>query len=255
MKTKGEKDYIAPTKGKVKFNHFNLKEEVLSLLEENNFRRPTVVQADSLPITLQENLKELCTIVYAYNGAGKTLTYLIPILNALEMIPLQSSKTVRGGKDNEKVRPQAIIVFPTEALMMQVYEYLESYAHFYEFTFKWPLKIGKIYANHCTFGHIIVGLAKKISDNLPNFDMSELKWMVFDECDKIKDDSNDIFKQILTSMSKKKILSNVFPSSLSSSSLRRLETRPASGTSSRRTLRLTTSWSWTPRMRTWASRE
>lgn len=42
---KEEKAYIAPTKGKTKFNQFQIKGEVLSLLEENNFRRTTVVQA------------------------------------------------------------------------------------------------------------------------------------------------------------------------------------------------------------------
>jgi len=40
------------------------------------------------------------------------------------MIPHQASSKGRGSKDNEKMRPQAIIVFPTEALMSQVYEYL-----------------------------------------------------------------------------------------------------------------------------------
>ncbi len=45
------------------------------------------MQAESLTITLQEHLHRLCMIIYAYNGAGKTLTYLIPILNALENIP------------------------------------------------------------------------------------------------------------------------------------------------------------------------
>lgn len=55
--------------------------------------------------------------------------------------------------------------------------------------YKWPLKIGRIYANCIEFGHIIVGLTKKISDFLTTFDLTELKWVVFDECDKIKDDS------------------------------------------------------------------
>lgn len=69
------------------------------MLHENNFRRPTLVQAETLPITLQENLRDLCVIVYAYNGAGKTLTYLIPILNSLEMIPDKGkSQAGRGGK-------------------------------------------------------------------------------------------------------------------------------------------------------------
>jgi superfamily II DNA/RNA helicase len=57
MQKNEEKAYIAPTKGKTKFSHFSLKAEVLSLLDEEGFRRPTVVQAESLPITLQNNLK------------------------------------------------------------------------------------------------------------------------------------------------------------------------------------------------------
>ncbi len=62
------------------------------MLEENNFSKPTLVQAESLPITLQDNSRNLCMIIYAYNGAGKTLTYLIPIFNALENIPCTGQK-------------------------------------------------------------------------------------------------------------------------------------------------------------------
>lgn len=94
--------------------------------------------------------------------------------------------------------------------MSQVYEYLESYANYYEATLKWPLKIGRIYANSPPeYGHILVGLTKKISDLLPNLDLTELKWVIFDECDKIKDDSADLFKQILNLFSQKNVTANV----------------------------------------------
>jgi superfamily II DNA/RNA helicase len=73
----------AKDKKRNRFNQYPIKEEVLNLLHENNFRKPTLVQAESLPITLQENLRDLCIIIYAYNGAGKTLSYIIPILNSL----------------------------------------------------------------------------------------------------------------------------------------------------------------------------
>ena len=94
--------------------------------------------------------------------------------------------------------------------MSQVFEYLEAYSYYYEFTFKWPLKIGRIYKNYCTFGHIIVGLTKKICDYIDKFDLTELKWMVFDECDKIKDDENDNFKKILGLFSKNKLPANAY---------------------------------------------
>lgn len=50
MASKEEKSYIATNK---KFKHFPIKEEVLALLEDSNFKKPTQVQAESLPITLQ----------------------------------------------------------------------------------------------------------------------------------------------------------------------------------------------------------
>lgn len=84
-----------------------------------------------MPITLQENLRDLCVIIYAYNGAGKTLTYLLPILNSLEMIPDKGKSQGSRNQEKEINRPQAIIVLPTEALMAQVYDYLEGYADYY----------------------------------------------------------------------------------------------------------------------------
>ena len=78
-----DKHYLASRSRRTKFEHYPLKEEVIALLKDNNFNKPTMVQAESMPITLQDNLRNLCTIIYAYNGAGKTLTYLIPVFNAL----------------------------------------------------------------------------------------------------------------------------------------------------------------------------
>lgn len=96
---------------------------MIDLLKDNNYKKPTLVQAESLPITLQDNLKNLCVIIYAYNGAGKTLTYLIPMLNSLDNIPYLGQKYI-SNKDHEICRPQAIIVVPTEALLAQIFDYL-----------------------------------------------------------------------------------------------------------------------------------
>ena len=50
-------------------------------------------------------------------------------------------------KDHQIGRPQALIVVPTEALLAQVYDYLVAYSDFYEMTFKWKIKIGRIYGS------------------------------------------------------------------------------------------------------------
>jgi superfamily II DNA/RNA helicase len=81
-------------------------------------------------------------IIYAYNGAGKTLTYLIPILNSLENIPYLGQKYL-SNKDHEICRPQAIIVVPTEALLAQIYEYLEAYADFYSANYNGNSKLAE----------------------------------------------------------------------------------------------------------------
>jgi hypothetical protein len=93
---------------------------------------------------------------------------------------------------------------PTEALMSQVYDYLEGYADYYLSRYKWKLNIGLCYSGGMTSGHIIVGMAQKIADyiNLPTTDFSELKWIVFDECDKIQLDLREKFEFILKSFSR-----------------------------------------------------
>jgi len=59
--------------------------------------------------------------------------------------------------------------------MTQVYEYLMAFSNYYEVTYKWSLKIGRIYSGMTYPGHIIVGMPAKINQKLktPNyFDLS-----------------------------------------------------------------------------------
>lgn len=94
--------------------------------------------------------------------------------------------------------------------MTQIYEYLDNYAGFYENRFKWPLKIGRVYSNKTEPGHIIVAMTDRMSKIVKGLDCSELKWVVFDECDKIRDDSEKLFQQILQQIEEKAPFSNVF---------------------------------------------
>ena len=91
--------------------------------------------------------------------------------------------------------------------MTQVYDYLIAFANYYEATYKWPLKIGRIFKNlEKEPGHIIVGIPPKMNEKLKTrgyFDLSELKWIVFDECDNILDIMKMDFIQILKEFSSK----------------------------------------------------
>ncbi len=82
-----------------------------------------------------------------------------------------------------------MIIVPTEALLAQIYDYLVAYSDYYEITYKWRLKIGRIYSTVCENGHIIVGMPVKTQVKLKTpslFDLSELKWVILDECDMLK---------------------------------------------------------------------
>lgn len=135
------------------------------------------------------------------------MTYLIPILNSLENIPYLGQKYL-SNKDHEICRPQAIIVVPTEALLAQIYEYLEAYADFYSANYNWQLKIGRIYSNYLEKGHILIGLPMKMQQNLTvtsKYDLGELKWVIFDECDKVQEDNLIEFADMLKTFADPKI--------------------------------------------------
>ena len=87
----------------MKFTAFNLKKEIIEFLNDNNYLEATPVQEVVIPKALRnENI-----IVQSATGSGKTHSFLIPIMNNLEI--------------NNKI--QAIIITPTRELARQTYEF------------------------------------------------------------------------------------------------------------------------------------
>lgn len=84
------------------FSQLSLSNSLMSRLNANKFETPTPVQAGAIPPAL-EGRDVLAT---AQTGTGKTLSFLIPIVEMLEKI---------GGRD-----ANALIVLPTRELAMQV---------------------------------------------------------------------------------------------------------------------------------------
>jgi ATP-dependent RNA helicase RhlE len=84
------------------FSQFSLSKSLLAKLDASQFKTPTPVQAGAIPPAL-EGRDVLAT---AQTGTGKTLSFLIPIVEMLE-------KTDGRGA-------QALVVLPTRELAMQV---------------------------------------------------------------------------------------------------------------------------------------
>ena len=95
----------------MKFTAFNLKKEIVEFLNNNNYLEATPVQEVVIPKALRnENI-----IVQSATGSGKTHSFLIPIMNNLEI--------------NNKI--QAIIITPTRELARQTYEFALQFKQIY----------------------------------------------------------------------------------------------------------------------------
>jgi ATP-dependent RNA helicase RhlE len=93
-----KKDFL-----KTEFSQFNLSAALMSRLNINKFVTPTPVQAGAIPPAM-EGRDVLAT---AQTGTGKTLSFLIPIVEMLQ-------------KAQDRNAAQALILLPTRELAMQV---------------------------------------------------------------------------------------------------------------------------------------
>jgi ATP-dependent RNA helicase RhlE len=94
------------------FSQFSLSAALMARLNANKFETPTPVQAAAIPPAL-EGRDVLAT---AQTGTGKTLSFLIPIMEMLEKTQLEKTHL-------DKTQPRgahALILLPTRELAMQV---------------------------------------------------------------------------------------------------------------------------------------
>lgn len=98
----------------MRFEEFELEDEVLDGLDAMNFSEPTPIQQATIPLILQG--KDL--IACAQTGTGKTAAYLLPIINNLS----------RGLYPEDRVN--AIIMAPTRELAQQIDQQVEGFSYF-----------------------------------------------------------------------------------------------------------------------------
>jgi len=99
---------------KVLFRDIDLSDEMLSALTKAGYEEPTPIQAELIPLALDE--KDV--IGQARTGTGKTAAFAIPILELLE--------PPRRGEP-----PQALVLVPTRELAVQVRGEFEKLAQAY----------------------------------------------------------------------------------------------------------------------------
>ncbi|HEV2646205.1 MAG TPA: DEAD/DEAH box helicase [Acidobacteriaceae bacterium] len=98
----------------VHFNDFSISEGLKSRLHTAGFKTPTPVQAKAIPPALLGS----DILATASTGTGKTLSFLIPMIEHMDRNPIAATKGKRG-----PIR--SLILLPTRELAMQV---IEGYA-------------------------------------------------------------------------------------------------------------------------------
>ncbi|XP_066256999.1 probable ATP-dependent RNA helicase CG8611 [Euwallacea similis] len=163
-----------------KFSELNVHQHLKNNLQKNGFEILTNVQDKAIPIVLSE---ENC-LIRSQTGSGKTLTYIVPILNKLINIApkLQRSDGI-----------QAIIVVPTRELALQTHELFTKLN-----TFQW------IIGGHLCGGenrktekeklrrgvHVLIGTPGRLLDHMLHtvaFNGKNVQCLVLDEADKLLD--------------------------------------------------------------------
>lgn len=154
------------------FSDFNLCPELLEACKRLQYVKPTHIQAESLPYTLEKR----DIIALAETGSGKTLAFALPILQSLL----------------DKPQPYfALVLSPTRELCVQIHEHFQAIGSSIALSTVVilggmdPVQQAKLLAKK---PHIIIGTPGKILYHLENtkgFNLNSLKYLVLDEADKL----------------------------------------------------------------------
>lgn len=98
------------------FNELNISEPILKALISKNYKSPTPIQEQAIPVALDGH--DLLGI--AQTGTGKTAAFAIPIIQHLN----------KGQFNNQKREIKALILTPTRELAIQVGECFSDYAQY-----------------------------------------------------------------------------------------------------------------------------
>lgn len=155
----------------INFKDYKLSNEILKSLNMLNYKTPTKVQQEVIPVALEN--KDV--LVKSQTGSGKTATFAIPLCELV---------------DWDENKPQALILTPTRELAIQVKEDVFNIGRFKRI--KVPALYGKssfsLQAKELKQKtHIVVGTPGRTIDHIKegNFVTDNIKYLVLDEADEM----------------------------------------------------------------------
>jgi len=153
------------------FKAINISERMLASLTRQGFKNPSDIQLKSIP----KALKGETLMVQSATGSGKTLCFLVPIIDNIDL-------------KNQSL--QAIIVAPTRELAQQIYNFAIPFVNEFPNLKIRLLKSGEERENSLKglriAPHIIIGTPGRLSDILfkeHSLALNNVKTIVLDEAD------------------------------------------------------------------------
>lgn len=202
----------APVADATTFTGLGIDPDLVDLLSNKfNIAAPTNVQRKALPLLLGPSRtvrdatipsKDVDVVVQAETGSGKTLTYLLPIVNRLVGASTSADGYTPFG--DRAIGTVAIILTPTRELAQQVASVLEKLVnlpprsnHGQKRT-HWIVpglviggdKKSKEKARLRKGVNVLVSTPGRLLDHLENtksFDIRNLRWLILDEADRLLD--------------------------------------------------------------------
>lgn len=207
-----EKASNAPVQDSSRFTGIGIQSDLADHLENKlNVNTPTQVQAKAIPVLLGPagpSLKpDVDVVVQAQTGSGKTLTYLLPIVSRLIQASTAPKNAIRPEDQpfgDRAVGTVAIILTPTRELAQQVLGVLTTLVNLPRPKDENVRRLHWIVPGIVIGGdskakekarlrkgiNILVSTPGRLLDHLENtksFDISQLKWLVLDEADRLLD--------------------------------------------------------------------
>ena len=180
---------------KVKFEDLELIPSILKALKEENYKEPTAIQAEAIPLILDK--KDV--LGSAQTGTGKTAAFAIPIIQHLTKENISHKKKIL-----------ALIVTPTRELAIQIGESFSTYGKYTEV--KNTVIFGGVPQKSQTtvLKHgvdVLIATPGRLLDliNQRYISLKDVKYFVLDEADRMLDMGfiHDI-KKIITKLPKER---------------------------------------------------
>ena len=175
------------------FGKFISNQDLLDYIKSVSFKKPTQVQSECIPKLLESG----DYTVQGRTGSGKTLGYLLPIIQRLKELEATGSEGLVAS-------PKALILLPTRELALQIFGVAKGISHFAKLRIRKLVggdkgkSLNSLYNSQID---ILVTTPDRCLRAFKNKELSadSMNYLVFDEADQLLEDS---FRKIVSEIAK-----------------------------------------------------